>query len=70
MINFTPGTSVSSLTVWTGDHDRTKKDGEMSHAVCDKTEHSSYNNPVAFHNDIAILKLCKPLMFTEGKLSK
>ena len=61
---------MSSLTVWTGDHDTTKNDGEMSHAVCDKTEHSSYNNPVAFHNDIAILKLCKPLMFTEGKLSK
>ena len=59
---------VSSLTVWTGDHDRTKNDGEMSHAVCDKTEHQSFNNP-RYDNDIAILKLCKPLMFTEGKLS-
>ena len=56
--------------MWSRDHDWTKKDGEVSHAVCGKTEHPSYSNPIRWHNDIAILKLCKPLMFTEGKLSK
>ena len=61
---------MSRLTVWTRDHDRTKPDGEMKHAVCSKTEHPNYNNPIRYHNDIAILKLCMPLMFTEGKLSK
>ena len=60
---------MSSLTVWTRDHDRTKKDGEMSHAVCSKTEHPSFNTAIRYDNDIAILKLCKPLMFTKGKLS-
>ena len=60
---------MSSLTVWTGDHDWTKPDGEMRHAVCSKTEHPSYNS-TSYHSDIAILKLCKPLMFTKGKLSK
>ena len=64
------GVSVSRLTVWTRDHDRTKKDGEMSHTVCSKTEHPSYNSPIRYDNDIAILRLCKPLMFSEGKLSK
>ena len=66
----TEGWQVSSLTVWTGDHDWTKKDGEMSHAVCSKTEHPNYHNPIRYDNDIAILKLCNPLMFTKGKLSK
>ena len=61
---------MSSLTVWTGDHDRTMEDGKVSHAVCSKTEHPSYNKTIEYDNDIAILKLCKPLMFTEGKLSK
>ena len=60
---------MSSLTVWTGDHDRTKKDGEMNHTVCHKMEHESFNNPIRHYNDIAILKLCQPLMFTKGKLS-
>ena len=65
----TQGRPTSDITVWTRDHDRTKKDGEVSHTVCSKTEHPSYN-PDTYDNDVAILKLCKPLMFTEGKFAK
>ena len=55
--------------MWTRDHDRTKEDGEVSHAVCSKTEHHDYDKLMKFDKDIAVIKLCKPLMFSEGKLS-
>ena len=42
----------------------------MRHAVCSKTEHHDYDKVMKFDKDIALIKLCKPLMFTEGKLSK
>ena len=42
----------------------------MSHAVCSKTEHPDYNKQTMFDKDIAVIKLCKPLMFTEGKFSQ
>ena len=64
----TEGRQTSDMTVWTRDHDRTKMDGEMSHAVCRKMEHHDYDKLVEFDKDIAVLKLCQPLMFTEGKL--
>ena len=66
----TQGRPTSGLTVWTRDHDRTKKDGEMRHAVCGKIEHPDVNKLTRFDKDIAVIKLCKPLMFTEGKLSQ
>ena len=34
-------------------------DGEVSHSVCSKREHPD--------EDIAVLNLCKPLMFSKGK---
>ena len=55
----TAGHPVSSLTVWTRDHDRTKKDGEVSHAVCGKMEHPDCNKLMRFDKDIAVIKLCK-----------
>ena len=61
---------VQNITVWTGDHDYTEIDGEVSHAVCGKTEHSEYRKKVKFDQDIAVLHLCQPLMFTYGKFSK
>ena len=64
----TQGIPTSELTVWTRDHDRTRRDGEMSHAVCSKTEHPDYNKLMTYDKDVAVIKLCKPLMFTEGKL--
>ena len=66
----TQGRPTSDITVWTRDHDRTKKDGEVSHAVCRKNEHPEFDQPVRRDKDIAVIKLCKPLMFTEGKLSQ
>ena len=65
----TEGRQTSDMTVWTRDHDRTKMDGERRHAVCHKMEHHDYDKLAKFDKDIAVLKLCKPLMFTEGKLS-
>ena len=60
---------ISDITVFTRDHDRSKPDGEMSHAVCSKMEHHDYDKLMKFDKDVAVIKLCKPLMFTEGKLS-
>ena len=54
------------MTVFTRDHDRTREDGEVSHEVCRKREHSEYNKKILWDKDIAILHLCKPLMFARG----
>ena len=60
------GSSVGRITVFTRDHDRTKEDGEVSHSVCGKREHPEYNRKTDYDKDIAILTLCKPLMFGKG----
>ena len=62
--------SAQNITVWTSDHDFTRKGGELSHAVCSKTEHPDYNKKAKYDQDIAVLHLCQPLMFTDGKFSK
>ena len=54
------------MTVFTREHDRTMEDGEVSHSVCSKREHPEYNRKTKWDKDIAILTLCKPLMFTKG----
>merc|ERR1712115_322824 len=54
-----------NITVWTRDHDWRRTDGEMSHAVCGKTEHPQYGRNTGHDKDIAVLHLCQPLMFTE-----
>ena len=59
------GSSVGEITVWTRDHDWRRKDGEVSHAVCRKSEHPDYDKAAREDKDIAILHLCKPLMFTK-----
>ena len=56
---------MGDITVWTRDHDWRRKDGEVSHAVCRKTEHPDYDKAAREDKDIAILHLCKPLMFTK-----
>ena len=62
---------AQNITVWTRDHDITKRDGEVRHAVCSKTEHPEYfKKRPKFDQDIAVLHLCQPLMFSEGKFSK
>ena len=60
------GSSVERITVFTRDHDRTKEDGEVSHSVCRKREHPEYNRKADYDKDIAILTLCKPLMYSKG----
>ena len=60
------GSSVDRITVFTRDHERTREDGEVSHAVCSKREHPEYNKETKWDKDIAILTLCKPLMFAKG----
>ena len=55
---------MENITVWTRDHDWKMIDGEVSHAVCRKTEHPDHENERK-DKDIAILHLCKPLMFTK-----
>lgn len=62
----TEGHSVGSITVFTRDHDRTRDDGEESHEVCGKREHPEYNKYADMDKDVAILNLCKPLMFEEA----
>ena len=47
------------------DHDYTKVDGEVSHAVCGKTEHPRYGKKRRYDLDIALLHLCQPIMFSE-----
>ena len=66
----TEGFPAQNITVWTRDHDYTEIDGEVRHAVCSKTEHPEYDKKVKFDLDIAVLHLCQPLMFSEGKFSK
>ena len=56
------------MTVFTRDQDRTREDGEVSHEVCSKREHPEYNRQAEYDKDIAILHLCKPLMFAKGLL--
>ena len=58
------GVAARSMTVYTADHNKVKDDGEVSHKVCRKTEHSGYDSGTQ-DKDIAILHLCKPLVFTE-----
>ena len=60
---------AEGIIVWTGEHDSSVKDGEKAHTVCQKTEHPGYNRGTApeFDNDIAILYLCEPLIFSAGK---
>ena len=70
LLEIFPDSQVQNITVWTRDHDWTKKDGEVSHAVCSKMEHPDCNKLMRFDKDIAVITLCKPLMFTEGKLSQ
>ena len=60
------GGSVERITVFTRDHDRTEEDGEVSHSVCSKREHPEYERETTWDKDIAILTLCKPLMFAKG----
>ena len=59
--------AATNITVWSRDHDWRRKDGEVSHAVCSKTEHPEYGKKTKHDRDIAVLHLCRPLMFTEGK---
>ena len=68
MLTVCPGFSVESITVWTRDHNMKERDGEVSHSVCGKTEHPEYRRLTRYNNDISILQLCKPLMFTNGSL--
>ena len=65
-MNIVVGYPVKNITVFTRDHDRTREDGEVSHSVCSKREHPKYNRKVSWDKDIAILQLCKPLMFAKG----
>ena len=55
------GHSEESITVTTRADDEVPGmvDGEVNHSVCSKRENSD--------EDIAILTLCKPLMFSKGK---
>ena len=59
MIIIIIGISAESITVITRDHDWTREDGEVSHSVCSKREHPD--------EDLAVLTLCEPLMFSKGK---
>ena len=61
---------AQNITVWTRDHDYSKKDGEVRHAVCRKTEHPEYDKKTKHDKDIAVLHLCQPLMFSDGKFTK
>ena len=56
------------MTVFIREHDRTIEDGEFRHSVCHKSEHPEYNDKTQ-DNDIAILHLCKPIMYTKGTSS-
>ena len=63
------GQHVYNITVWTREHDYTKIDGEVSHTVCSKTVPPGYNK-TSYDLDIAVLHLCEPLIFSEGKFSQ
>ena len=58
---------AKNITVWTGEHNYKKNDGEMKHAVCNKTEHPEYYKKAKYDQDIAVLHLCQPLIFSKGK---
>jgi len=66
----TEGIKVKDMTVYVADHNQNRDDGEISHEVCHKTEHPEYNTVkssfvIKHDKDIAILHLCKPLVFTQ-----
>lgn len=44
----------------------TREEDWTNHSVCRKTEHPEYNREAEYDKDIAILHLCKPLMFGIG----
>ena len=52
---------MESITVFTKADDELlgRVDGEVSHSVCGKREHPD--------EDLAVLTLCEPLMFSKGK---
>ena len=56
---------AKNIIVWTREHDTSKKDGEMKHSVCSKTEHPEYYKKAKYDKDIAILHLCQPLVFNK-----
>merc|ERR1711988_1963725 len=58
--NCTEGHSVESITVFTKVDDELlgRVDGEVSHSVCSKREHPD--------EDLAVLTLCEPLMFSKA----
>ena len=51
---------MESITVFTRADDELlgRVDGEVSHSVCSKREHPD--------EDLAVLTLCEPLMFSKG----
>merc|ERR1711988_1696180 len=55
--NCTEGHSVKNITVFTKADDE-RVDGEVSHSVCSKREHQD--------EDLAVLTLCEPLMFSKA----
>ena len=57
---------MRNIIVFTRDYNWTSEDGELSNEVCSKTEHPEFNKTARFNKDIAILRLCKPLMFEKG----
>merc|ERR1711988_1430978 len=58
--NCTEGHSVETITVFTKADEELlgRVDGEMSHSVCSKREHAD--------EDLAVLTLCEPLMFSKA----
>merc|ERR1711988_2006299 len=58
--NCTEGNSVESITVFTKADDELlgRVDGEVSHSVCGKREHPD--------EDLAVITLCEPLMFSKA----
>ena len=62
-------------TVFVGDHNREKDDGESAYDLCGWTYHPRRlsiekqikNHPELSGPDIAIVHLCEPLTFREGK---
>ena len=58
---------TDDITVWVGDHNRRVADGESQHRVCSITQDPEYSGEPHYSNDIAILHLCQPLTFSNGK---
>ena len=42
---------AKNITVWTSEHNYRKKDGELRHTVCNKTEHPEYNKTAIYDQD-------------------